>query len=244
MRLSILLIYGCFVATVSCKSSSFLELSQTPTTQRLTLGSIGSEKDFLLQKDFGYGGLPSYSKPIKLEIKPKVFNKQSFKEFEKAKALQNVKVSIDYIDSLKLKPKYVQLVIADKITLVEAINENENKAVKNYLSHNKYANVLTQLSIAFDKEAYEAITSAEAVFLVEKAPKIYTLEVQNDKSKLNSIGFGDGVVFQYSTSNCCWQEDKRRQLQIVDVVNEYLNCPNNTYKSSNRAKKKVNYFKL
>ncbi|WP_298341158.1 hypothetical protein [uncultured Algibacter sp.] len=218
-------------------------VSQTPTTQKLALGSIGSEKDFLLQKDFSYSGLPAYSKPIKLEVKPVVFKKQSFKQFEKASQLQNSNVSIIYIDSLEQKPKYIELILADKIELVDAINSKKNKGIKNYLSHNKYANVLTHISVAFNQKHYGALTSADAVFLIEKNPKIYALSIYKNNTHKNIL-LDDGVVFQYSTSNCCWQEDSRRQLQIVDIVDNYSNCPNNTYKSSKRAKKKINYFKL
>jgi hypothetical protein len=216
-------------------------VSQTPTTQKLALGSIGSEKDFLLQKDFNYSGLPSYAKPIKLEVKPVVFKKLSYKQFEKARQLQNSNVSIVYVDSLEQKPKYIELVMADKIELVDAINSKKNKGVKNYLSHNKYANVLTHISVAFNQKHYEALTSADAVFLIEKAPKVYAIRIYKDATQKNIL-LEDGVVFQYSTSNCCWQEDNRRQLQIVDIVDIYSNCPNNTYKSSKRAKKKINYF--
>lgn len=48
------------ISAYSCKTINLNQSSQTNTTQQVQLGTIGSEKDFLLQKGFNSSALPSY----------------------------------------------------------------------------------------------------------------------------------------------------------------------------------------
>ena len=82
------------------------------------------------------------------------------------------------------------------------------------------------------------------MFLVENGLKMYALQLYKNGDKTDMIRFNEGVVFTFKTASCCWQENKRYQLNIVDIVEDFNACPNKTYSSANRAKKKVNYFKL
>tara|TARA_R110002096_G_scaffold421590_1_gene627442 strand:+ start:2444 stop:3205 length:762 start_codon:yes stop_codon:yes gene_type:complete len=228
----------------SCGSLSLLQESQTNTSQQVQIGSIGSDKDFLLQKGFNDAAIPNYSAPIKLTVLNKPFNKNTYKAFTKANTLLASNISVAYVDSIANKPKYLRLKIADKIEVIKAFNSKGNVDLRGYLSHNKYANVLTSISIVFNPKDFEAINKASAVFLIENKPKTYALKLYNQNAKPENIPFTNGVVFGYNTSYCCWQENNRHQLNIVDLVKTNNNCPNKTYRSANRAKKKINYYKL
>jgi len=227
-----------------CKTASIFQESGVNSTQQVPLGSIGSGNDFLFQTGFNNAAIPIYNQPIKVAVKIIFFNKQTFKAFEKAKTLQSVNVVIDYIDSLAIKPKYIELQIADKVTVISALNLKENSDVKAYLGHNTYANVITSMSLALNPNDLESIIQADAVFLVEKTPKIYVLQLYKKNKKTGIIFFNQGVVFKYKTSNCCWQENKTHEINIVDLVSEYNNCPKRTHRSAKRAQKTINYFKL
>ena len=228
---------------MSCKTLSIHPESQTKTIEPLVLGSIGSGKEFILQKGFNEASYPTYTKSIKVTVLKTTFNKSSYKSFLKAKKSQSKDINIQYIDSLKEKPYYIKLQIADKVSLINALNDKTNEDVKYYLSINTNANLITGLSIALNKTDLQNIEQAKAVFLVEDSLKTYALQLHvNDKIEL--LYFNKGVVFGYNTANCCWQENNKYQLNIVDLVNDYSSCPNKTYQSSNRAKKKINYFKL
>lgn len=229
---------------ISCKTGSILQEQQTKTTQQVTLGGIGSGKDFLLQTGFNSSALPMYKEPVKTTVINKVFNNQTYKTFTKAKALQSADVSIHYVDSIPHKPKYIQLQIADKVEVIKALNTQENKEVKDYLSHNSNAAVLTSILIAFNQDDFNAILSADAVFLIENGAKTYALLLKKDNKKAGIIPFKQAVIFGYNTSNCCWQERKRTHIDIVDLVGEFANCPNGTYRSANRAEKNISYYKL
>lgn len=230
--------------SLSCKTGSILQEQQNKTTQQVSLGGIGSGKDFILQTGFNNAALPTYQEPIRTTVTNKVFNKQTYKIFSKAKTLQSADVNIHYVDSMPDKPNYMQLQIADKVEVIKALNMEDNKEIKNYLSHNNNATVLTSILIAFNKNDFDAILSADAVFLIENGMKTYALQLKKDNKKTGIIPFNQAVIFGYNTSNCCWQEGKRNQIDIVDLVGGFSNCPNSTYRSSKRAENNIHYYKL
>ena len=228
----------------SCKTFNIDQPSQTKTVNQITLGAIGSEKDYFFQNGFNASAVPNYKSPIKLSVFIQPFTKKTYKAFAKAKALQPADIIVNYIDSIADKPKYIQLQIADKVGVVKALNGIENKGVKDYLSLHSYAQVLTRVSIAFGQKELENIMNADAVFLMEEGIKTYELQLYKGNKKTETILLNQGVVFEYNASNCCWKESKRHQLDIVDLVNTYSNCPNKTYRSAKRAQKTINYYKL
>src|SRR5690606_34469320 len=152
--------------SVSCKTGSILEEQQNKTTQQVTLGGIGSGKDFILQTGFNNVALPTYQEPIRTTVINKVFNKQAYKLFTKAKALQSADINIHYIDSIPNKPNYLQLQIADKVEVIKALNMEDNKEIKNYLSHDKNDTVLTSILIAFNKYNFDDLLRVDYVTLI------------------------------------------------------------------------------
>lgn len=229
---------------MGCKGTLITNEKQNITEQQVSLGSIGLEKDFMLQNEFVNTAFPCYKNSIKLAIKVKPFKKQTFKSFTKAKDFQTAGVTINYIDSLDVKPKYVQIDIADKVSFINELNNHYNSGVKSYLKLNKHTNILTSVSLALNQKDIENITSAKAIFLVESGLKSYALKLYKNDTNTEIIQFNQGVVFAYKTSNCCWQENSKHKLNIVDLVSEFNDCPFKTYRSSKRAKQKVNYYKL
>ncbi len=238
------LFYGLILLFVSCKTLSIHSESQTKTIEPLVIGSIGSGKDFILQKAFNNTSYPAYTKPIKVSVLKTLFNKSTYKSFLKAKKSQSKDINIQYVDSIKEKPFYIKLQLADKVSLVNALNDKTNTDVKAYLSINPSANLITGLSIALNPDHLKKLEQAKSVFLVEENSKTYALQLHTNDNKIELIQFNIGIVFGYKTANCCWQENSKHQLNIVDLVSIYTDCPNRTYRSSNRAKKKINYFKI
>lgn len=224
----------------SCKTIYLGQDSQTATTQQMALGSIGLEKDFILQTEYNNAAIPTYKTPLKVAVTVEPFNKQSYKQFKKAKALQAANFSIKYIDSIKQKPKYVKFKIADKVAVISALNDTNNNAVKSYLKNNNQTNILMSMSMALNQTDLEAVINADAVYLIEKSQKNYVLQLQQDSTKTKTLTFNQGVIFAYKGANCCWKENQRHQIDIVDLVTNFNSCPNKTYRSAQRAEKKIN----
>ena len=88
------------------------------------------------------------------------------------------------------------------------------------------------------------ILTAEEVFLESSGLKNYSLNLYANGQKQHVIQFNEGVIFAYQTSNCCWKQNDKYQLEIIDLVETNDKCPSNSFRSSNRANKKINYYKF
>lgn len=228
----------------SCKTVSIQQSNHSTTKQQVIMGSVGLDENLVLEHNYSNTAIPNYGNPIKVTAVQVPFSKQTHKAFLKARNVQVANINVKYIDSLKDKPKFIKLDIADKVSLIGALNAKENKAVKDYLSTDYNANVVTSISMALDSKKLNDIITADAVFLVQNGLKTYGIQLVNTGNTTETIRFNEGVIFSYDSSNCCWQEDDKHQVNIVDIVIGKTNCPDRTYPSAKRAKRKINYFKL
>lgn len=232
------------VFNLSCKSISVAGETQSKTSQHLELGIIGEDKLFILEEDYNSTAIPSFDTPVKVSASVLEFNKTSFKAFSLANNKESLPLTINYIDSLDTKPRFLKLELADRVSILNALNNKENNAVKDYIKNKKDAHIISAISIAFDEEKTKSVLDADALFLEQEPNKTFVLRAYKNNSILSSFKFSEGVVFAYQASNFCWQENDKYKLNIVDIVESTDKCPNSTYRSAKRAKKKIDYFKL
>ncbi|WP_347922483.1 hypothetical protein [Pontimicrobium sp. SW4] len=226
-----------------CKTISVQQEFQKTTQVQQTLGSIGNTNGTIISSAFAGTAVPVYKKPIKVIATSIPFTKHAYKAFLKAKIYQSANIKITYVDSLTVKPTFVQLQLADKVALIEALNSKDNIGVKDYLGHHEAAALVTNISIALNKQEQELLTKANTVQLIQDALGNYVLQCYLD-DKQSTLQFNQGVVFAYKAVNSCWQENSKQQLTIVDLITQGRDCPRKTYKSRHNAKKRVDYFKL
>lgn len=242
IRYSIALILVSFL--ISCKSIKVNREFQIKTTQNLQLGTVGEQKEFLLEQDYNHVALPVYNIPIKVNVSPLNFNKSTYNAFTKAKPTQTQNVGVNYIDSLDTKPKYLKIDVADRVAVLNTLNSKTNQDVFQYLKNKDQTHVITSLAVVFNNNQLDALVQADEVFLEVTGVKNYALKVYKDNTLQQTILFNEGVVFAYKTSSCCWKQNEKYQLEIIDLAEGNNKCPNQSYKSANRAKKEINYFKL
>ncbi len=239
------LIVLCLILLFSnCKTVSVNQEVQKTTNNQVVLASIGLQKNNVLQTDFNNTAIPAYAKPIKVFVSTISFDKKTYKAFTEAGQSQQPTFKITYIDSLPNKPKFVSLKIADRVNLIQMLNSKENAEVKNYLTNKEDANVITSVSLALSEQMLNEVMQSNKMFLIQDGLKNYALQLYKNNKPIKTVQFSEGVIFAYRTSNCCWQENEKHQINIVDLVDGQNSCPNKTYKSAKRAKKKVNYFKF
>lgn len=237
-------VLGFLLLFSSCKSISVQNKQYQTTTQQVVLGSVGQDEHFVLEKTYNHIGIPNYSKPLKLYVTQISFDKTTLRAFEKANVLQAAKLNINFVDSLETKPTFLNIQTVDEISLMQMLNGKENNDVKNYMMNQDQSHIISNVSVVFDEIVMQQIIKAEEVFLEPSGIKSYTLNLYSNKQLIKSIHFSEGVIFGYRTSSACWKEDEKYQLQIVDLIEGDNKCPNKTYKSAKRAKKKINYFKF
>lgn len=214
------------------------------TTQPLSLGTIGEQKNFVLDLDYNHTALPKYLSPIKVNVSEVKFTKNTFKGYAQSKSLQVKEFALQYVDSIEAKPRFLKLEIADRVAIINSLNNKENKDVNDFLKNKDDAHIITALAVAFDKENFNRLINAEEVHLEMVGVNAYALNIYKNKRMEQIIHFKEGVVFAYKVSYFCWQENEKFQLGIADIVQGNENCPCKTYRSAKRAKKKINYFKF
>lgn len=239
-----LLLVTLLMVLTACRTVNVNHTNQKTIHDQVLLGSIGLVDNSLFQTDFNNSAFPEYKQPIKVNYSINDFNKKTFVAFLEANEKQGLKLNIKYVDSLKEKPKFLTLSIADKVGVLNALNYNENKDVNDYLANNVNAKIVSTISIALPQNLIDEITKSEEVFLVQDSVKNYALQLYSNGETSSKIQFNSGVVFTCQTSSFCWKENDKHQINIVDFVDRQSSCPNKTYKSAKRAKKKINYLKF
>tara|TARA_R110002050_G_scaffold137538_1_gene261149 strand:- start:887 stop:1609 length:723 start_codon:yes stop_codon:yes gene_type:complete len=225
----------------SCKTISVDNETQNTTTQNIMLGVIGEDKQFVLDQDYNHTAIPEYSNPLKIQISVQHFNKSTYKALSKAVISQKADFTID---SLSKKPQFLKLELADRVGVLNALNSKLNNDIKDYIFNKKEAHIITSISMALDKNRLDELLNADEVFLEATGVKSYALKTYKKGQLQTVLTFNEGVVFAYQASNFCWEENDKYQLEIVDIVETSDKCPNKTYRSAKRAKKKINYYKL
>jgi len=188
--------------------------------------------------------LPNYTSPIKVQATAVSFKKSSFKSFEKAQVFQAHKLQIKYVDSIELKPRFLNLEIVDHVGFITLLNDPENVAIKTYLINQNKSHVVTHVSMAFPENTLLDIQQAEEVFIAATGKKSIALHLYKNNELTKVVGFFEGVVFGYKTAHCCWKENSKYQLEIIDLVATNSDCPNKSYLSAQKAKKEINYYKF
>jgi len=227
----------------SCKTFIVDSKNSTVTQRAVSLLHIGDEEDLLLESNYKNSAIVTTTQPIKVIVASNSFTKQSYKAFLKANALQNKAITVKYVDSLENKPVYVSVTLANKVAVLDAFKEKQNSSLREYLSLQDDARLITSISLVTNKARLTKINTAEEVFITPFGLKSYALELYSGGRLEERILFTETVVFAYNTSGICWKENKKHQLEIVDFVEGY-GCPSKTFKNANRAKKKINYFKF
>lgn len=221
----LLLFFGC--KTISIESTPF-----RTSNQSVSLTNIIQDKTNFINSDYEIQGLINIRDRIKINLKLEKFTKNNVKFYNK-----------NFDNQVEIDQDFLVLSIVDKITFLRNISLPENKGYMEYLQVNDENLIVTKIALVLNDRSHKGLLSADEVFLENSGIKSQSLVAYNDKKVIRKIKLSEVNVFAYSGSSACWKENEKQTLSIVDLVNSGENCPNKTYKSSSRAKKKVNYFR-
>ncbi len=229
---------------VCCKTISIESKQHFKTSKNITLGSVGSDENYILEKTYTSKGIPKYFKPIKVNVTPVSFCDNTYSTFIDAKSSQSQPIKINYHDSLRAKPIFLNIDISDRIRLIQQLNHKKNIGIINFLINDNDSHLVTSVSIVYNKENTKALIQAEEVFIEESGINSIALKLYKKSKLVKAINFNEGVTFSYRTASFCWKENNKYQLEIVNLVEGDNSCSKQTYKSSKRAKKEINYYKF
>jgi hypothetical protein len=234
-----------FLALVySCSTVKVDTEHQQKTLHTKILGSISETKTFVLDKDYNTISFPDYGESLKVTAKQIQFTKPTYRAFVEAKALQNNPIEVAYNDSLKVKPMYVQVDLADRIRIIDELKAEPNKSTYQFLKDNNDVEIVNSISFACETSVAKAFKDADKVVLNTSDPKNYDFQLYKTNSPLQTVRFQDIVVFAYQGSKACWKQNDKYQIELIDFVETNDRCPKASYHSAKRAKKRINYYKL
>ncbi|RZS98805.1 hypothetical protein [Aquimarina brevivitae] len=214
----------------------------TPKGDIAVLGAIGTEDKQLLATEFTVNALPQYLQGIRVYATAKPFNKNAYKKL--LKSPEATKVPVKYVDSIPNKPNYLQLQLIDRIAVLEALKTSANSSIANYIETQNDSRLVSAITVVFPKTVQDEILKADALFLQNNRYKQYELALVKDGNRVQQISLQEAVVFDYELSCFCWGENKRRKIVLQALVDTNDSCPKGTYQSADKARDKMDYFKL
>ncbi|KZS40905.1 hypothetical protein AWE51_24185 [Aquimarina aggregata] len=238
-----LVLLAVLITITSCHSIKVNKSAmRTATSTPVALGVIGMQQGTILHSDFKETALPTYAKPIRVGVITTTFDKTTFKTY--TQIAKDNKQGITYIDSVKTKPIFITLELLDRVSLLSALQKEENEQTIQYVKNQKDAGIVSAVSLALPNQQVKEITAAEAVFLVNTKYKQYQLSLVRDGKSYKTIDFGSATVFAYQLSYFCWGANGKRKIVLSDIVDKTSSCPKSTYRDVGKAKEKMDYFKL
>lgn len=189
----------------------------------LELGVVGEQKETLQKTNYHVFGIPNYKNKIKVSVTVRSFDKGNYKKYLNSIKETSLKNKVNYIDSLSLKPEFVDLEIIDNVELVASINDN-NFNIYNYLkSHNK-ATIVSKLRIV--PKNLKEIKEGDAFYLQTLDDKQQYLLVFKGGKLLKKINLYGSHVFGYDVSFFCWELTEGRKIKIATMISNGQSCKN------------------
>ncbi len=207
------------------------------------LTDIGKYSNPVINSDFYKVGTPSVNDYLNLSVTEVTFTKAKFKKYLSLKKAKGEKPGIAYIDSIPDKPKYLSLIIADQIEMVELLNNQENIGVLSYLEKDEDYRIVSQISLVTDPKQIQEIVHADNIRLIRETNSIMVLQIIKASSR-TQLKISKLEVFDFNTSGFCWEEDKFGKKKIGILTAKGEECPSGTERKANKLDDTKSYLKL
>lgn len=230
-----LFLIGC--QTVKVKTEQYEVIPRT-----IELGSVGKEKSLLnLQNDFIVRTLPKLDHEIRLAIEIIPFNKKLAKLYETKAKYNQAQLSINYNDSVALKPELATIKILDILGVVQELNAPYNKDLFELLYKNKLEFV-SSVAIVLPTEDLAKIREADAYYLNNEQQKKYTISLMKQGKRIGILDLRTGTIIAHKVSKFCWTEDSKGKWHIADISEN--RCPGIMKSRPKKVKSSKNLYKL
>ncbi len=180
---------------------------------------------------------------LKVEVQRMPFNSKSYTAYAQFKRQANQINTIPFNDSLKFKPKFIRVSLADKIELTEHLNAAANTSVRDYLIADDGYKIVTQMDLALSEDKISRFMSAEAIQLVRDDYGSQKLVLINGNQK-ESYSFSELQVFDFDLSSICWGEDTYHNKKVKNLIKQGERCPKGTFLKPKKMEKTKPYLKL
>jgi hypothetical protein len=205
------------------------------------IGSVGKVSGGIFSKAFQKVGEPEILSPISVTLKSEAFSQMTFNSYKKYREAQGKFTSLNYTDSVEIKPRYFTMEVSDYVSLKSFLNGEKNRELRNYLEQDKNIEILTQ--VAFVAPQLEQILfDAKHVSIIQENGRL-AVQLESDFGR-QRVAMNSLEVFDFKTATFCWNENKRGRPEIALINTRSQSCPKGTEKSADKLDRTKQYLKL
>lgn len=215
------------------------------TSQVLELGVVGDKEISVYKTDFETASIPVYTDFIKLSIEKKNFTRNIYKKYMMSVKEKNTPHKVNYIDSLEVKPVYLDFSINDKSLVIESLNKEENKAVLSYIKNVPQTKLITNIRVLLTKEIEKQIEEVDAFYIRTNQQKKQLIYLFKKEKPIGELDLSKTVIFGYKMSSFCWGFTEKKKIKLITLLSEGENCTSNTNRIPGKLEKEIeeNQFK-
>lgn len=241
------LLYIFIILSIFCACGVLPQQNAYETTSnKVELGVLGDKKKSIYRTQFETVGIPEYENFIKLSVEEKSFTKSIYKEYQKATKGNRIAQKVEYLDSIEIKPKFLDFSIEDKTLVVGSLNNENNLNVKNHIKNIPKTKIVTGIRVVSSNDILEQLKKADALYFRTNQQKQQVIYLFKKEQQVGVLDLTKTTAFGVKISSFCWGITDTEKVNIVAIVADGENC---TYKT-NRDPKKLqeqlgqNYFKF
>lgn len=233
------------VAFAACQTVKVKNETYKVSPATVELGSLGQSKStFNLDNDFETRSLPKLQNKVRVDVAVLPFHKQLNKVYNgKAKYDQNL-TPIHYIDSLPVKPEYVNIQLFDTQGYLNELNESYNQDVFTLIKDTKKTTVVTSVAVTLSAENIAKIKQADSYYLTNEQDRKYNLLLFKSGKKTETIDLHSGKVLAYKLSKFCWSVTDRGRWYVADIVDDNSSCIGKTTEKVKEKDREKSLFKM
>ncbi|SEC20006.1 hypothetical protein SAMN04489761_2358 [Tenacibaculum sp. MAR_2009_124] len=220
--------------------------SYETNSNTVELGVLGDKKKSVYITQFETAGIPGYSKFIKISLEEKNFTKGIYKEYQKAIKGQTVVNKIEYVDSLEIKPKFLNFAIEDKTMVIESLNSQDNVNVRNYIKNVPNTKIVTGLRIVASSDITQQLKKADALYFRTNQQKQQVIYLFKKEKQIGVLDLSKATAFGVKLSSFCWGITDTEKVHIATIMSDGENCTLKTNRDPKKLEKQLekNYFKF
>lgn len=205
-----------------CFGCSSLTHTSITTKQLPELGTIGVFENYVSGSYQNPKTIVSINEPVRVKVETikvterKLFGKDSIPQRQQ--------------DSILLSFE-----ILDKLSLLQQINAEEQTL--KYLKLAANTSTITKTVMYFNSSLRNEILASDEIYLVQNKQKTLSLQLRSNNKISNTIEFVEGTITSVEASSFCWGENRRRKIEIFDIIPKGSKCNEGLYTSARKAKK-------
>ncbi len=241
------LLYILIIISTFCACGVLPEQNSYETTSnKVELGVLGDKKKSVYKTQFETVGIPEYINFIKLSVEEKSFTKGIYKEYQKATKGKRGVQKVNYVDSLEIKPKFLDFSIEDRTLVVESLNNEDNVNVRNHIRNIPKTKIVTGVRVVASNNILEQLKKADALYFRTNQQKQQVIYLFKKEKQLGILDLSEATAFGVKLSSFCWGITDTEKVTIATIVSDGENCTSKTNRDPKKLEEQLekNYFKF